>query len=618
MSDPVDELQQRLRSLPDPVALLEGIFAYAPVGFQIYRADGHSLLTNRAFRELFGTEPPPEYNILRDEVAREAGFLDLIHRAFEGETITIAPTWYDPRELEHVTVREGRRVAISSTIFPLRDRDGRVSHVAIVFKDVTAETIAKEEAQARQRQAEEDRNLLDAIIRHSGDAVVVADAQGVIRVFNEEAERQTGVRKQDVPAQDWSRAYGLFGLDKKPLALQDTPLFRALKGERCENVRWLVRRPDGEFRAMVGTASPLPRADGSFGGAMLVARDETQRVRLEEELRSSEERLRSIFASDMLGIGFWAADGAITDANDRLLQMLGYTREDLRHGRLNWRQMTPAEYEALDARAIDELLGRGTMTPFEKEYIRADGSRLPVLIGGVMLSRESRSGAFFALDVSREVAARREIERLVRELNGAVRMRDDFLAIAGHEMRTPLTAALLSLQSIERAAQADAAMAPFLTRVRRASTTLKRLERLVDELLDVSQLLSGRSTLNPAPMELVSLVRAVVDRLSEAAAASGCALELRADGEVRGVWDTFRVEQLLTNLITNAFKFGEHRPVTVEVRREGSWAEMSVTDRGIGIAPEDQARIFQRFERAVPARHFGGMGLGLWIARDIA
>jgi signal transduction histidine kinase/CheY-like chemotaxis protein len=133
-----------LEGLGDPVALLESIFAFAPVGFQIFRMDGRSLVVNDAFRRLFGVEPPPDYNVLHDEIAARAGVLNLIHRAFAGETIRVPATWYDPRELEHVRVTEGRRVAIEATFFPLVGPGGAVEHVGITFKDVTDEVLARE------------------------------------------------------------------------------------------------------------------------------------------------------------------------------------------------------------------------------------------------------------------------------------------------------------------------------------------------------------------------------------------------------------------------------------------------------------------------------------------
>ena len=103
----LDEIGVRLAGISDPVRLLQGIFAYAPFGLQVYRADGHCLLTNKAFRDLFGSEPPPEYNILHDEIAERQGLLGLVKRAFAGETMQTPTFWYDPRELQQVQVTEG-------------------------------------------------------------------------------------------------------------------------------------------------------------------------------------------------------------------------------------------------------------------------------------------------------------------------------------------------------------------------------------------------------------------------------------------------------------------------------------------------------------------------------
>lgn len=144
----LEELRGRLAALGDPLELLASLFAHSPVPFQVYRADGVSALTNPAFRRLFGSEPPPEYSVLRDEIAARTGVLDLIHRAFQGETVRLPATWYDPRELEQVRVETGNRVAIEATFVPLIGPHDDVRLVAVIFNDVTAEITALEQAQA--------------------------------------------------------------------------------------------------------------------------------------------------------------------------------------------------------------------------------------------------------------------------------------------------------------------------------------------------------------------------------------------------------------------------------------------------------------------------------------
>src|SRR4051812_15606438 len=147
-----------LGGVADPLALLESLFAVAPFGMQIYDTSGRSLAVNQAFLDLFGSAPPPGYSVLSDDIAERQGLLPLIRRAFAGETVRIPVTWYDPRDLRSVRVAEGNRVAIETMMFPIRDRQGDVTHVGVVFKDVTREETAREEL-------EKERDLLSRTAR---------------------------------------------------------------------------------------------------------------------------------------------------------------------------------------------------------------------------------------------------------------------------------------------------------------------------------------------------------------------------------------------------------------------------------------------------------------------
>src|SRR4051794_18983449 len=170
----LDEIRVRLAGISDPARLLQGIFAYAPFGLQVYRSDGVCLLTNKAFRDIFGSEPPPEYNVLRDELAEKQGLLGLVKQAFAGEMVQTPTFWYDPRDLEQVHVTAGRRVAISLTMLPLLDSSGAVEHVALVVKDETEETLARERAEAARANAEELAAQLTDQVRIRQDFLSIA------------------------------------------------------------------------------------------------------------------------------------------------------------------------------------------------------------------------------------------------------------------------------------------------------------------------------------------------------------------------------------------------------------------------------------------------------------
>ena len=227
-----------------------------------------------------------------------------------------------------------------------------------------------------------------------------------------------------------------------------------------------------------------------------------------------------------------------------------------------------------------------------------------------------RNAARIAESERRLLEAKAETARLYGEAQEAVRLRDTFLSVAGHELRTPLNALKLQLYNARRRALAADSTESDQS-LSRLQAQIDRLIALTNDLLDVSRIQSGRLLLDVSETDLAELARDVVSRLSEGAERAGSSLTLSADGAVRGTWDGFRLDQVLTNLIANALKFGRGGPVEVAVAGRDGEAFLSVRDEGIGIAAEDHARIFERFERAVEDRSFGGMGLGLWISKQI-
>lgn len=228
-----------------------------------------------------------------------------------------------------------------------------------------------------------------------------------------------------------------------------------------------------------------------------------------------------------------------------------------------------------------------------------------------------------AVDLAHRCSLAVDNARSYAQAQRALNDRDRFLAIASHELKTPLTPLQLQLYTLERKAgeltkdaQARDSLESKLAVLRRQSL---RLERLVNELLDVTRLAAGQFGVAREALDLSEVVRSVVAAFERSGeiAHSGCQLEIDAQGPVVGAWDRHDLEQVLSYLLENAFKFAPGKLVRVEVRRSGGTARLSVLDRGPGIPLEHQARIFDRFERAVPERQYGGLGLGLWLVRAI-
>jgi len=215
-----------------------------------------------------------------------------------------------------------------------------------------------------------------------------------------------------------------------------------------------------------------------------------------------------------------------------------------------------------------------------------------------------------------------QLQHTQRELERAVRMRDDFMSMVSHELRTPLNTLYLEAQlrqlHLSRGNLANFAPERLPAMIERDQRQVRNMVRLIDDMLDVTRMRRDALSIQTKPVDLAALARAVVESLRQQAEAAGSVIELEVPSELRGVWDEFRIEQVLTNLLTNALRYGGGKPVEMVVRETGGRAQVSVRDQGIGIAPEDHARIFEQFERTDSSRkHAAGLGLGLYITRKI-
>ena len=202
-------------------------------------------------------------------------------------------------------------------------------------------------------------------------------------------------------------------------------------------------------------------------------------------------------------------------------------------------------------------------------------------------------------------------------LRHALVARDVFLSVASHELRTPLQSLQLVLDGLIR----HGPRAPTPDHVARKldlmRSQIQRLGMLIDNLLTVSRMASGELSLDPDEIDLGDVVREVMGRFAPAAARAGVSLRLEADPDLFGQWDPLRLEEIVSNLLSNAIKFGRGGTVDVTALDCGDEVRLSVKDQGIGIAREDRERIFDRFERAASEKSYGGIGMGLWIVRQL-
>jgi signal transduction histidine kinase len=217
-------------------------------------------------------------------------------------------------------------------------------------------------------------------------------------------------------------------------------------------------------------------------------------------------------------------------------------------------------------------------------------------------------------ELGRRAALAVENARLYRRAEEALRARDEFLAVASHELRGPITSIHLAVQALLQRKLPPDHLSRALELIERED---RRLSRFVGELLDLGRLRAGRVQLELEEVELGAVVQDVVQRVQQELAASGSTLSLSLAPGVVGEWDRFRLEQVVTNLLSNAIKFGLGRPIEIALAAAEGRAHLSVLDHGIGVEPEARERIFLPFERNVSSRNYGGLGLGLHIVKTI-
>jgi PAS domain S-box-containing protein len=556
--------------------------------------------------------------------------------------------------------KDGTRFWADVVITPLRDRDGTPQGFVKITRDLTARRAAEEAL----RQSEERMRLMIESVNDY--AIFMLDTSGKVATWNPGAERLKGYTAREIVGHSFERFYPEQEIRAgKPRMELET----ALRVGRFEEEGWRLRKDGSRFWANV-VLSAVKNDRGELIGFAKVTRDLTERKLFEEgmiertrqqaavaqlglfaleqpDLDAVIERavatVRETMGTEIVAVLELSADGK------SLALRAGCGFEAASIGRVPIQLASPGDGPA---NADPEQLGRQA---FRMEGFLggqgASGITVPIRASdpsreahGLIEARSRAERAFreddvsFLQTVANVIAAaleRRRMEEQVRvaeqkaveerarasQIREALRERDEFISVAAHELRTPLTVLQLKLQGAERGLKADArqpaAGSSVGTRLDGALRQTERLSLLIERLLDVTRIAAGRLELSLEQFDLVALVRQVADDFREPAARAGSELRLEGQQALEGRWDRLRLEQVLVNLLSNAVKYGAGRPICVRADRAGERIRVAVSDEGIGIAEADLPRIFTRFQRAAPVRNYGGLGLGLYIAKHI-
>lgn len=517
---------------------------------------------------------------------------------------------------------------------PILGRDGKVlgtfatysraprkpteAELQVVVDATAAASLAIQHVRAQESLARS-VSLLNATIESTADGILAVDLVGGVHTFNRRFAEMWRIPEDLLRTR--SDAGMLAHVSKE---MPDPEAFlasaRALYARPEAVVHDTIEFKDGRVFERYSQPQVL---DGRCVGRVFSFRDITEQRRGEFALRESDDRFRYLSEASFDGI-LIHEQGRVLSANDTFERMLGYPPGELIGAYLP--DLVAPEERSQIARYLVDIEERA----FETKGLRRDGSIFWVEVRSRPAFFEGRAMRVVAVrDISDRKRAEEQRERMLErertarvEAERASRLREDFLAIASHELRTPLTPLKMYLQLLRKSLRdTELASSPRGDLLARAldntDREYARLSRLIDDLLDVSRITAGRLVLERASCDLSVIVRETAGRFGVAFDRSGCRLTLDLAPEVRGFWDAARLEQVVANLLTNALKYGAGKPIDVRVDVAGGNARLFVRDQGIGIDPGDHALIFERFERAVPIQHFGGMGLGLYIAREI-
>jgi PAS domain S-box-containing protein len=351
-----------------------------------------------------------------------------------------------------------------------------------------------------------------------------------------------------------------------------------------------------------------------------------ENARLYNDLQEREARIRRLVDSDIIGIMMWDLEGRILDANDAFLHMVGYSRDDLLSGGLRWKALTPAEWNYAHERAAAEIRATGSHKPFEKEYFRKDGSRVPVLLGGAAFDERRDQGVSYVLDLTERKRAEeelRESERRYREAQMALAQVNrvttmvELTASIAHEVNQPLAAVVANAEACLRWLDRET---PDLAAARRSVEWVIDDGNRAGEVIRRVRALANKSDIEKVPLDVNDVVREVIALVQRELTSHQVSLQMElAPALPMTLGDRVQLQQVMINLVMNgieAMQSTADRPRELVIRSRQDDAHgvlLSVTDCGVGISAEDADRLFDAFFTTKS----GGMGMGLSICRSI-
>ncbi len=572
-------------------------FQFAPIGIALVSREGRIMAVNRALCLMLGyveTELLTKHGhdiTHPDDLARE---LANVRRLLDGRTNAF--------QMEKRYIRkDGQQAWALLSVSLIRNEAGDPVHFISQVQDLT-----------EQRKASQEQRFQAHMLDQIGQAVISTDLAGTI-IF---ANRFAGELYGWAPNEMLGHSIMEVTVTKATQAQAEAIMEKLRRGESWRG-EFIVRNRDGrEFPAQI-TNSHILDETGQLAGIVGVSTDISERKQDESRLVASERRFRRLVESNAQGVLFWTAAGRITDANDALLDMLGFTRADLERGSLSWIALTPPEYAGLDTRAVAEVAAHGVCAPYEKEFLGKDGRRVPVLIAGARVDDAPDQGVAFVTDLT-------ERKKLEKQFLRAQRM-ESIGTLAGgiaHDLNNVLAPILMGIELLKESNTSSDAQEMLAT----IETSAKRGADLVRQVLSFARGVDGvrvHVTMAHLMRDLLKVMRDTFPKSID--------IHLESTSDLWVVaGDPTQLHQVFMNLCVNArdaMPHGGHLQLTMENvvlddtytalnpdAHAGAYVLVKVVDTGSGIPPEMRDKVFEPFYTTKEIGKGTGLGLSTTMA----
>ncbi len=631
-------------------------FEQAPFSIQLLSPEGKTLAVNLAWKKLWQIPEEIIQNyILKDYLVAEdpqlelKGIASFIRRGLSGEIVEIPAIYYDPKE----TGLEGTPKWVTGHMYPVRDTSGEICEIVLTHQDVTQRKKAEEELQ-------HSKDELAIIFEGVLDGILVQDKNLRLVMANSEGAKICGFSSASelckASLDELISSFAIYDEDGNLLPVENLPGQKALKGEgpQKERILRIKNLKNGDESWARVSSQAIHNSQGEAYLAVSIFRDVTEEIRrhraenflneVTSVLSTSleyQETLQKIAKLAVTKLADWCSIDVIGESGPETVAVehadpkkVEFAQSYSQKFPKDWNSATGSPKVLRTGEAefyphiSEDLLQRSTSSSEQLSMIKQLGLRSAMIVpikvkekvlGSISFVR-AESGPLFteadlstAIELSQRAGLALENARLYLELKKAVEARDQLISVCSHELNTPVTSIKLQFELIKRTLQVGGQD----KRVSIINRQLNRMARLIDEMLDVTRINAGKLKLETRPIHLREVLQESIDRFADEYQQKGISLklDLGQDGKVLG--DEFRLDQVFSNILSNSLKYGEGLPVEVKMEVGEKNIRVSFQDQGKGVASEDLERIFERFERVAERSGIGGLGLGLFISREI-